>query len=63
MIITFYRMSMNSKGERYNSPIMKVAVKNPPSEPVAIDPAIEDFQKRNKIDDWRKLAQWYEVEL
>ena len=63
MIITFYRMSMNSKGERYNSPVMEVRVRNPPSEAVAIEHAIEEFQKHNKIDDWRKLAQWYEVEL
>ncbi len=54
---------MNSKGERYDSPIMEVTVKSPPSEAVAIDHAIEEFQKHNKIDDWRKLAQWYEVEL
>ena len=63
MKITFYRASMNSKGERYDSPIMEVRVRNPPSEAVAIEHAIEEFQKRNKIDDWRKLAQWYEVEL
>lgn len=62
MKITFYKRTLNSYDQPYDSTLMSFVYPSTISEERAIEEAKKAFQKECKCDNWQEIADFYRRE-